>query len=413
MSSKEPADISSRRCRPLKTLKDWLRHIFFGMCIGASDLVPGISGGTMALILGVYEDLIDSIKSLGTSGALSLFRFRFAAFSQAVAWDFLAALILGAAISFAALTPMVHSLLQHQDYRKYLYGFFFGLVIASVFICRRRLQALKPIYGAYVAVGALAAFLLTWAGAEQAFEGPLYDIVVPAHRVALPQGQDAVNYDLETERILAVSEATVAAMLHRGVVGADTAVYTQDTGQKKNAADFAIHAKRQWIQPFLVLAGALAISAMLLPGISGTYVLAMIGAYATVINALADCVRGFDADAIQVLGNLLTGIIIGALLFSRCIAWLLRWYHDPTLATLIGFMLGAIGTIWPFWTYEFKINPLKPLSIPTLVPADPYFPSPFQAEAVLVAATSALGFLLVSFLEGAAAKKSIPLKEAS
>ena len=124
----------------LRSIREWIRQIFFGMCMGAADLVPGISGGTMALILGFYEDFIFSIKSLGSREAFSIFSLQFKRFNKAVSWDFLLGLLTGVVLSFALFSQLIQTLLGDPPSRSYLYATFIGMILASVMICYSRIK---------------------------------------------------------------------------------------------------------------------------------------------------------------------------------------------------------------------------------------------------------------------------------
>ena len=149
--------------------------------------------------------------------------------------------------------------------------------------------------------------------------------------------------------------------------------------------------------------GMAAISAMLLPGISGSYILNILGLYAPAIAALADFLaalkRGnLDTDAAWFLLSLATGILLGAALFSHVISWLLRRYHSLAISLLCGFMLGALPSVWPFWETAWRINPLRLTKGLDLVPLHPTLP-PLSLDSLLALAFLAAGFSLVLGIE--------------
>ena len=237
-----------------------------GFAMGAADIVPGVSGGTVALLLGIYERLLRSIgsaaRALGrlvrgdAAGALSRIR--------EVEWTFLVPLVVGILAAVAALSSLLARLLE--DYPEEMAGLFFGLVVASIIVAFGLLKRLDgPRLILLLAVAVVAFFLL---GLQS---GP----------VASPS-------------LLAFFGA-----------------------------------------------GAIAICAMILPGISGSFLLLMIGMYAAVLDAVNE----------RALGDLLVfalGVVIGIALFSSALTWLLERAHDTVLAALIGLMLGSLRVLWPW-----------------------------------------------------------------
>ena len=237
-----------------------------GLAMGAADIVPGVSGGTMALILGIYERLINSLRSLARPPFLrSLLRGRLGHAFDQVDGVFLLALAAGIFTSVLALAQLLTSLLEARPVL--VYAFFFGLVLASVFLVARRIRRITPASWALFALGTVAAFVLV------------------------------------------------------GMSPADT----PDTA---------------W---FLFLSGAVAISALLLPGISGAFVLVLLGKYSFVLAAVS---RG-DLVALGAVG---AGAVFGLLSFTQLLGWLFRRYHDATLALLCGVMFGSLRKIWPWQT---------------------------------------------------------------
>ncbi|HEU4894261.1 MAG TPA: DUF368 domain-containing protein [Acidimicrobiia bacterium] len=245
-----------------------LRSLVGGFLMGTADLVPGVSGGTIALVLGIYERLVDSIRE-GSSALGAILKADVAGFRQhlgRVEWVFLIPLLVG--ILTAVIT--LASFLEHQleERPTILAGVFFGLVLGSVVVAWRLLRDPKPIH---LAVGAVVAVVLF-------------------------------------------------ALL--GLGEGDTAV----------------------VDPSLIAyfaAGALAICAMILPGISGSLILLLIGMYAPVLAAVND--RDF-----LVVGVFALGAIIGLAIFSQVLHWALHRHHDVILAALVGLMAGSLRVVWPW-----------------------------------------------------------------
>ncbi|MFW6069276.1 MAG: DUF368 domain-containing protein [Chloroflexota bacterium] len=245
-------------------MRYYLGLVMRGVCMGASDVVPGVSGGTMAFILGIYEELINSLRTLGEprfiKAVLSL-RIRDA--MEMANWKFL--LSLGAGIALAILT-LAHSLewllINHPVF---LWSFFFGLVLASVFVVAQR-------------VG-----------------------------------------DWTLQRALALVAGAVGAFMLVGLVP----VQTPETW---------------W---FLFLSGALAICAMILPGISGAFILLLLGKYQFVLSAVT------QRDILS-LALVAAGAAIGLVTFAQILGRLFERYHDTTVALLTGLMLGSLRKVWPW-----------------------------------------------------------------
>lgn len=298
--------------------------------MGAADVVPGISGGTIALIMGIYEDLISSVKTLTPSALFSS--------SRKVAWGFLIPLIGGILTALALFSHFIIFLLGNETYRVLLYATFMGLILSSTYFCAKQILHWRWRHLIAVLVGGTLAFIATGA-----------------------------------------SRPVVAAYLSTP------------------------------IDPWLILCGAIGISAMLLPGISGSYLFMVLGVYATIVGSLANFTGGlkalsFDLDAFLVLVNVLIGICLGAFTISRVISWLFAHYHATTIALLIGFMVGALRAVWPFWTYRYVTIPTQLAKGPQLEVVEPILPD-FTSPLFWGALACAIaGFLLVILLEVSGSK---------
>ena len=278
------------------------KHALKGFCMGAADIVPGVSGGTMALILGIYERLLQAIRSFDSAWLSSLLRLRAA---EALARNdllFLMPLALGivlAIVFFTRVIPLPVLIVTHPEL---VYGLFFGLILASIFILMGEVER----YGAKEILTALAGLLF---------------------------GFTIVN-------LVPVETPTA-----------------------------------NW---FIFLCGFVAISAMLLPGISGSFILLILGKYAYIIGALG----AFDLPVIAVF---IAGILAGLVVFSRIIVWLLDHYHQDTLLVIKGILIGSLWVIWPFQERVYETVRGKPRLVGT---------SPVWPEAVDGAVAASFGFLL-------------------
>lgn len=284
-----------------------------GMAMGAADIVPGVSGGTMALILGIYQKLIGSIRALARPAFLqALARGNWGQAIDEVNGPFLLTLAAGIATSVLLLSRLLSSLLEARPV--FVYAFFFGLILASVVLVARRIERSGPFLSGWLlfGLGAVAAFLLV------------------------------------------------------GLTPAQTP-------------------QSAW---FLFLSGALAVSALLLPGISGAFVLVLLGKYEFVLHAITR----FD---IAPLAAVIAGAVAGMLSFAQVLGWLFRKYHDATLALLCGIMLGALRKVWPWQIGQGEAT----VNVPP--PADWWSADQGVGWALLLAV---LGALLVSLLDRPAAQ---------
>lgn len=335
------------------------RLFLYGLCIGAADIVPGVSGGTVAFISGIYEELIASLR-------------RF--------WrhlDFLLPLGLGMVVAIALFAGVMQQLLAHEIYRTWLYCLFFGLIAASIWFCSKQVVRWRPLYALFLLGGTVAAFLCTtMRPAVESTAG--YEVIVSGHELS------------------GVSPATLAAMEAKGIIDRDTPVHRE--GYTYVLGEVELPAHETGLDGWLVLSGAAAATAMLLPGVSGSYVLTLLGSYPTVIGAIADLVRG-DFQGIAVLFSLGIGILIGAALFSRVAGWMLARYHDGAVSILIGLMIGAMPAVWPFWSFTYSLDPLHLSRGEQLKPLAPILPDIDSPVFLVGASLSLIGFLSVMVME--------------
>jgi putative membrane protein len=256
--------------KPARTPIQYLRLFFTGVAMGASDIVPGVSGGTMAFILGVYEELIDAIKSFNLDVIKRVLKFDIKGVLEIVPWRFL--LALGGGILAAILTLVAALEFALEAYPIYLFSFFTGLIIASI-----------------IAVGTN----VKW-------------------------------------RAASVISLIVAA------VGAFFIVGLRPQEMPHNPV-------------VLFFSGAVAICAMILPGVSGSFLLLVLGQYEHVISSVKGLIsfENVGANFISVTA-LAMGCVVGIVIFSRVLSWLLKHYENNTIAALVGFMVGSIRVIYPF-----------------------------------------------------------------
>jgi len=254
-----------------RSLIDYLILVVKGIFMGASDVIPGVSGGTMAFILGIYEDLIFAIKSFDSKFLRLLVTLHFKEALARTGWKFLLAVVLGIGIAIVSLARGLAWLLQNEPVL--IWSFFFGLISASVFTVSRRVSHWSPSLLVSMAFGGLVAFWLVG--------------LIPAKTPNAP-----------------------------------------------------------W---YLFLSGAIAICAMILPGISGAFILVLLGKYQYVLGAL-------NNRDVFVLATVGAGACVGIVLFSRLLGWLFARHHDLIVSILTGFMLGSLRKIWPWKENILKLS---------------------------------------------------------
>jgi putative membrane protein len=303
-----------------------LAHLARGYLMGAADIVPGVSGGTVALILGIYERLVGALSRVDRKLLHLLAQREWSAAARHLDLRFLVALGAGIATGILSLASLMHYLLQHQ--RNPTLAVFFGLILASSFLVGRMVGVRNAQESVLPVVwGLAAAGFASWL-------------------VGLPQLQ-----------------------------GSETA-------------------------PYFFLCGVLGICAMILPGISGAYILLMLGAYVSVTGMLKSLLHlEVTARQFGLLASFVAGCAVGLLGFSKLLQWLLRAAHRPTMAVLCGFMLGSLRKIWPFQ------NDLSPQETDLkLKEYENYWPATWGADELLCGALALAAFVGVVALEAWAAR---------
>lgn len=390
-----------------KDLRGLLKLVLSGVCMGSADLIPGVSGGTICFILGIYSDLIESIRTFNMHAIALLARGRFWLFQRAVAWEFILSLGLGILFAFVTFSHLIHYLLEVPTYRGYLYAAFLGLVVGSVYFCMRQVRRWNSTRGIALVLGVIIAFVVTGINWQVEATEPLYDV-----RIALNTPEPVLNYDTTRSMITDVPQSTLAAMLAGQVLDPETIVYSHNENMEGTMSQFVQPREAKIVEPWLIACGAMASCALLLPGISGSYLLAAIGVYPMIIGALVDFLGGLanlhiDTPAALILVNVFIGILIGLTSFSRVVSWLLRHYHDITIAAMTGAMLGATRVLWPFHSFTYMIQPLKPHHPPTLVLLESLLPDFTTSQPWIALACLLIGFASVLILETIARLETI------
>ena len=248
---------------PARTIKQYILISLKGMAMGAADAVPGVSGGTIAFISGIYEELVSTIANVHPRLLKVWKQQGFAAFWQQLNGNFLLALLSGILVSYVSFMRLAKYLIEQHPIL--IWSFFFGLIVASIIYVGRQIKSWNPVSIIALLLGVGLAWYVT----------------------TLPS-----------------------------------------LGSNDNL----------W---FLFFAAAIAICAMILPGISGSFILVILGAYKTLSDAL------HDLD-LKRIGLFVAGAVVGLLSFSRLLKWLFKHYENTTLALLTGFIVGSLNKIWPW-----------------------------------------------------------------
>lgn len=310
-----------------------------GMAMGAADIVPGVSGGTVAFITGIYQRLINAIKSFDKNFFSLIFNRDFIGAWRHVDGIFLVLLGAGIAISIITLSRSIKYLLIHESLL--LWSFFWGLIVASAFVMAKEIKK--------------------WNGVS----------------------------------VLCLSAGVVIAYFISVISPTETP-------------------ESYW---FIFASGAIAICAMILPGISGSFLLVLMGKYAFILGTISSTIthlKSFDVSALYsdllVLAVFSSGCLVGLLSFSKVVAWILRQHWDIAVSLLMGFMIGSLNKVWP-WKEVLKTHldrhgNEKPLLEKSILPetyanlgGDP------QLSTCLI--SMAVGFLLVLIINQLAIKLSL------
>lgn len=334
--------------------------------MGSADIVPGISGGTIAFIMGFYEELLRGVESLNHEALMALVQGRWGVASQLIAWPFLVPLLTGIGIAMALLSQVIDTILNHIELRTLLYAAFFGMIAASVFYCAKQVVAWRKRDFFALAVGTIIAFIVTGMENFSTEEEKIaqYQVILPERFQPAPsENQIITNYDPSAGILFDISAEDLKVLHAQGVLEENSLIMTADKRQLLLTELIQKPTRFDWINPWVIFCGALAVCALLLPGISGSYLLQMLGIYSVVIAALADFTSGLihfslNIRALLLLCNLAVGITVGTALFSHLISWLLNKYRAITIAFLTGCMIGSLRALWPYYTYQYVLEPI-------------------------------------------------------
>lgn len=243
---------------------DFILNILKGALMGAANVIPGVSGGTMALLTGIFEKLINTIKSFDLTAIKLACTFKFKELFEHVDIKFLAAISIGVIGSILTVARILEYLFEHQAL--YVWAFFFGLILASVYFVGKKIkEKTVPVYILFAVGTAVAVGISFLEPAEQ------------------------------------------------------------------NASI-----------PYLLICGAVSMCSMILPGLSGSFVLLLMGNYELV---MIDAVNTLNLNVIIPTG---IGMVLGIAAFARVLSWVFKKYHDQTIALLTGFIFGSLTILWPW-----------------------------------------------------------------
>ncbi len=304
-----------------RSIRDYIIIGLKGMGMGAADVVPGVSGGTIAFISGIYEELLTSISNVNFGLLKTLKKEGFKVAWKQLNGAFLASLFLGIFMSIVSLAKTIKYLLENEPVL--LWSFFFGLVVASIIFIGKQVENWNYKFLFLAMFGVAFGYIITIASSTTLTE---------------------INY------------------------------------------------------LFLVFAGAIASCAMILPGISGSYILLLMGVYPIVMTAITHR----DFTIISAIG---IGVILGLLLFSRLLKWLFKRYKNQMLVVLTGLMLGSLNKVWPWKTtistYLNSHGETKPLLEQSISP----FSFNGDPQLIMSIVLAIIGFLLIIGMERVAQLK--------
>ena len=304
-------------------MKEHIANFLKGFAMGVANVIPGVSGGTIALLTDIFERLINALKSFDVEAVRLLLKFKFKEFVQHVDFGFLLSVFLGVGVSIISVAKLLEFLFQ--SYPVYVWSFFFGLILVSVWFVGKSIGKIDVPAAVSFVVGAAVAFGLS--------------VMNPA---------------------------------------------TENTAF--------------W---YLIICGAVAICSMILPGLSGSFVLILMGNYQLI---MIYAVSHFDMGIIVPVA---IGVVVGLLAFSHFLSWLLSRYARQTMAVLTGFIFGSLGTIWPWknpvYLMQDGAEVLKN-GKPIIQSYEMYFPQEFSAEVAIAILLMIAGMAALWALERSSEK---------
>lgn len=305
-------------------MKNYLILVLKGTALGTANVIPGVSGGTIALITGIFEQLINSIKSFDLKALKLLFSGKIKQFIEYTDLKFLAAVFLGISIAIISVAKLFGYLFD--NYPIYIWAYFFGLILASVYFVGKTINKWTIPVIITLILGILSAFIIS--------------ILNPA---------------TENDNLF-----------------------------------------------YLIICGIVSICSMILPGLSGSFILILMGNYKLVV------IDSINNMRLEILFPFLIGMIIGLVVFSRFISWILKKFRDQTIALLTGFIFGSLGILWP-WKHKIYLlnnigNQILHRGHPVVIGYQKYIPT-FNTEVIIAISLMIIGIVSIWALERTAKNK--------
>ena len=304
-------------------MREHIANFLKGFAMGVANVIPGVSGGTIALLTGIFERLINALKSFDVEAVRLLLKFKFREFAQHVDFGFLLSVFFGVGVSIISVAKLLEFLFQ--SYPVYVWSFFFGLILVSVWFVGKSIGKIDVAAAVSFVIGAAVAFGLS--------------VMNPA---------------------------------------------TENTAF--------------W---YLIICGAVAVCSMILPGLSGSFVLILMGNYQLI---MIYAVSHFD---MKIIVPVAIGVVVGLLAFSHFLSWLLSRYARQTMAVLTGFIFGSLGTIWPWKNSVYLMQDGAEVlknGKPIIQSYQMYFPQEFSAEVAIAIVLMAAGMAALWALERSSEK---------
>ena len=300
-------------------IKKYISIILKGFAMGAANVIPGVSGGTIALITGIFERIINAIKSFDGTAIKLLFKGKIKELIKHTDLYFLVAVFFGMVASVVSLAKLLEFLFFH--YPVFIWAYFFGLILASVYYVGKRINR--------------------WS----------LSVIVTF--------------------IIGASSAIVISMLNPA---------------SQNDSFF-----------YLIICGVIAICSMILPGLSGSFILILLGNYELV---MIQAVNNFD---LKILVPVMIGAIGGLIVFSHILSWIYKKHKDQTISILTGFILGSLGILWPWKNVIYRVDAAGSFILKNgekiIQGYTKYIPESFNTEAIIAVSLMIIGIITISLIE--------------
>ncbi|NDG52133.1 MAG: DUF368 domain-containing protein [Flavobacteriia bacterium] len=319
-------------------MKTFFIRLFKGVAMGAANVIPGVSGGTIALITNIYEELIDSLKSFNLNALKLILKGQFKTLNTQLNLNFIIPIMLGIVLSILSLAKLFDYLLV--EYPAHTWAYFFGLVLASVYYVGLKVKHWDWKIIAILIIGALVALTVSFVS---------------------PSPTENTSYF------------------------------------------------------YIFICGLIGICGMILPGLSGSYILMLMGNYHLLmvksINSISEFAQALLSDNLSTFLSssefdlliyfliFLIGSVVGLIVFSNIISWIFNKYHDATLALLTGFVFGSLSIIWPWKKEIFSSEIIDRHGEPLLVGYERYFPDIWGVNELFVVVMMLIGVLSIVFVE--------------